>query len=1417
MAQHPADLNLLYGILALQLDFISRDQLVAALNAWVVEKSQPLGAILVSQQALAPERHTLLQALVQEHLRQHHHDPQRSLAAVNPVGSVRRDLEQLADAEVQASLSRVAVAGPTADDPGATAPHGAGRPTSAGERFRILRPHARGGLGEVFVALDEELHREVALKEILEQHADHPDSRTRFVLEAEITGGLEHPGIVPVYGLGQYADGRPYYAMRFIRGDSLQAACVRFHQADVPGRDPGERALELRLLLGRLIDVCQALQYAHDRGVLHRDLKPGNIMLGKYGETLVVDWGLAKAMGKFDEPGAAATAAEEPTLRPTSASSAGQTLCGSALGTPAYMSPEQAGGRLDLLGPASDVYSLGATLYFLLTGKAAFSKREDSQVLQHVQRGDFPRPRQVKAAVPPALEAICLKAMALAPAHRYVRPRQLADDLEHWLADEPVSAWPEPWRVKTRRWVGRHRTPVTAAAAALVVALVAATVGAVWYQHEQAQRAAEQARLDAEEKQRQAELAVRREYVNKEVGTALTAADDKLRKLRQQIDDPKGVPELLSEPDRWHDRLQAARSDWQQAQKLAAGNEGLLEARWTAELRRLQARLDWEESGYRLAEQLDRVRLRAFTKIEGKLDPRVAAREYPGVFAAAKLEVKDGEEAALAARLRASPARPALVAALDHWATVEEKAALQARVLAVARQADPDPWRDRLREGSVRNNLAQLEELAREVRVEQQSPQVLETLAMLLTEKGGQGAPVLRKAVRHHLRDFWLYFALGYLATDPVEEAGWFQAALAVRPSSGPAHNNLGFALHGRKDLAGAIHHYHIALKLNPKFATAHNNLGIALYDSKDLAGAIHHYRIALELEPKNAKAHNNLGNALSSSKDLPGAIKHLRRAIELEPKFATAHINLGSALRASKDVAGAIKHYRIALGLDSKDALAHYNLGNALFDSQDLTRAIEHYHRALELEPKLAPAHNGLGGALYASKDLPGAIEHYHRALELDSKYVPAHVNLGIALRGSGDLAGAIEHYRIALKLEPKNTKAHNGLGNALTDSKDLAGAIRHYRIALELEPKNALAHFNLGVALSDSQDLPGAIKHYRRALELNPKFAQACYNLGNALIRDGKFSESRDVTREFLKLIPGGDPAQKLAQEQLQLCDQLLAVEARVNAYLDKGDVSKQPRELLEMIELCSTYKHYHATAADLALLLFTKQPALADDLDRGERYQAARSAALAAAGQSREPGKLSDEAQARHRAQALTWLHADLQQWRKRFAARDPKALLGLLTHLPAWQQEPAFAHVRDPRERVKLPPEVQKDWAKLWADVNQFVKDLAAATRTERFPGTLTEQNKEQGHEVKLKAGQTYLIDLESSQFDTFLRLHDSKGKLLAEHDDIVPGVNTNSRVVFTPKEDGTYRLVATAFEQRGTGSYTLTLRFFVDKK
>jgi WD40 repeat protein/tRNA A-37 threonylcarbamoyl transferase component Bud32 len=489
-----ADRNLLFGILAVQMDFVARDSLIEAMHAWSLEKSKPLGQILVEQQALSLARHDLLEQLVEEHLAAHGGDAEQSLAATDGLGAFRAELERVADHKIRATLDRVpggAAAAP--NDSEATFTYFQGSP-AAGSRFAILRPHARGGLGQISVALDAELNREVALKELRPERADDQDSRARFLLEAEITGRLEHPGVVPVYGLGRDAQGRPFYAMRFVKGDSFKEAIDRFHAAeDGDDRDPRRWNLDLRQLLNRFVAVCNVMAYAHSRGVIHRDIKPANILLGPYGETLVVDWGLAKVVGRGE---AAAPGVVEFTLQPASGSGSSETLPGTALGTPAYMSPEQAEGRLEQVGPLSDVYSLGATLYCLLTGKPPIGETEVGEALRRVRRGEFPPPRAVRPGIPPGLEAIGLKAMALEPDERYPSTRALADEIEHWLADEPVSVYREPITVRLTRWGRRHRTLATGIGVLLVTAVVGLVIATALIRGEQLRTEGERLRAE---------------------------------------------------------------------------------------------------------------------------------------------------------------------------------------------------------------------------------------------------------------------------------------------------------------------------------------------------------------------------------------------------------------------------------------------------------------------------------------------------------------------------------------------------------------------------------------------------------------------------------------------------------------------------------------------------------------------------------------------------------------------------------------------------------------------------------------------------------------------------------------------------------------------------------------------------------
>ena len=392
--------DLRLGLHAFESGAITREDLIAALGDWAGSTDRGLAEVLAGRGSVDAATIARLESRVADDL-----------------ASLRREATPTTDVAE------------TVDHVGGKA--GADVAQREGSRFRTLRPHARGGLGEVFLAFDRELNRTVALKELQARLADDPGSRARFLLEAEITGRLEHPGIVPVYSLGHHPDGRPYYAMHLIRGETLQQAIGRFHETGGATDLRDGRGVAFHRLLGSVVDACNAVAYAHSRGVLHRDLKPANIMLGPFGETLVVDWGIAKGRGDApsrDDP----APADAPAWPPADAS---MTRPGAVVGTPRYMSPEQAAGDAERVGPASDVYGLGAILYCVLVGRSPFPDGDVTTVLDRVRRGIFPAPRRLVRSVDPALETICLKAMALDPADRHDSAVALAAAIEGWLAD----------------------------------------------------------------------------------------------------------------------------------------------------------------------------------------------------------------------------------------------------------------------------------------------------------------------------------------------------------------------------------------------------------------------------------------------------------------------------------------------------------------------------------------------------------------------------------------------------------------------------------------------------------------------------------------------------------------------------------------------------------------------------------------------------------------------------------------------------------------------------------------------------------------------------------------------------------------------------------------------------------------------
>ncbi|BBO32005.1 serine/threonine-protein kinase [Lacipirellula parvula] len=473
--------DLLLCLLVKQRGWMSDQDIEGAVVEWIGKNEQPLLAVLVARGALTPQQREEAESLLAASATDTAVDPRTSRLRELPPG-VRR---LLAGPASDVALATDVGFETRAASPASRAAPGASPATlTPGERFDVLQVHAQGGLGVVFLARDHEIDRTVALKQIKSQWADDESSRARFLLEARITGRLEHPGIVPIYAVGADATGRPYYAMRLIRGESLLEVLERFHATDVGGK-LNERMPEIRKLLQRFVDVCNAVDYAHSKGVIHRDLKPSNIMVGKYGETLVVDWGLAKVIGS-DEDVALTT---RMVRQPVSEGGATSTQVGMTIGTPAYMSPEQAAGRNDELGPPTDIYSLGATLYHMLTGRLPHADDEDPGVM--IAKAEHGRVIPVLSQapwLPRPLASICMKALDTTPERRYVSARALSDDIERWLGDEPVRAHRDRLSERLYRWSRHNRTLVVSLFVGYLVATVAIIIGSVGWSYLRVQK-----------------------------------------------------------------------------------------------------------------------------------------------------------------------------------------------------------------------------------------------------------------------------------------------------------------------------------------------------------------------------------------------------------------------------------------------------------------------------------------------------------------------------------------------------------------------------------------------------------------------------------------------------------------------------------------------------------------------------------------------------------------------------------------------------------------------------------------------------------------------------------------------------------------------------------------------------------------
>jgi len=1050
--------NLLFGLLALQTGLIDQGALFAAFAAWTRDVSRSLADHLVALGKLDAPRRAAVEAIAGVHVQALGGDVEKSLAVLAVGRSTRESLARAGGPDVEATLGHVGSAhSPTydGDDPDRTGSISVGSATSDGQRFRILRPHARGGLGAVFAALDSELDREVALKQILDDRADDPTSRFRFLIEARITGGLEHPGIVPVYGLGSYGDGRPYYAMRFIRGDSLKETIDQFHTGSRSAPDSaGSRDLALRKLLRRFTDVCNAIDYAHSRGVIHRDIKPANIIVGKHGETLVVDWGLAKPMGRA-LPG---TESGERLLMPLAANGSAETLPGSTLGTPAYMSPEQAEGQLERLGPRSDVYSLGATLYCLLTGKPPF-EGEVVDVIRAVQKGDFRPPRQLDPNIDPALEAICLKTMAHKPEDRYASSRALADDLDRWMADEPVTAWREPFSRWARRWARRNRTAATAAAVALVAGVVGLSAVLAVQTRANSVLTAKNAELDKANR------------LKDEANAGLRDANERVTKANADLE---------SANEREKRRFDLA----MEAIKLFHGEVGddlVLKADQFKPLR--DKLLKGAADFYSKLESL----------LKGQTDRASRAAIGNAYFELGNLTTKIGNvPEAVAVHRKALAVRRSLAARpeADAGAKLELARSLIAIGWLLAETGDT---------GAASMSLGEAQRLAEGLSGAVGALSADEVLAKCFSAKGSllwkTGKP--GEALESHRRAL----AVCQRLADANRDHNSAQNELAK------SHHDLGALLSQVGEPARALESYERARVIWQRLVDGSphvpafgielskclTNIGWLKTQTGALGEAMQPLEQAIAIVEKLARdnpavtafkrnladVHNGIAIVSMKTAKPDLALAAYERSLSIRQKLADENPDVPDFLN---DVAA-----------------SHFNIGILHSDNSRPTEALESYRRALVLRQKLADAHPAIPlyqfrltksltnlGALLAETGKPiEALQAYRQAEKIDEKLVEANPritdfrmelaiskqNIGLVLGQSGDIAGSLESHRQAMvllsNLTEKNpsvapyrfelAKSHDSVGALLAVTGKKAEALEESQTALAIQQKLA------------------------------------------------------------------------------------------------------------------------------------------------------------------------------------------------------------------------------------------------------------------------------------------------------------------------------------------------------------------------
>lgn len=1088
------------------------------------------------------------------------------------------------------------------------APHGGSpsMPLRDPKRYDLIDNFAHGGLGNIWRARDQRIQRDVAYKELLPAALKNKNFLERFLEEAQITGQLEHPGIVPIYDLGWQDNGTPFYSMKLVRGVTYKKAIEEFHKLP---RNSSERHLAFVKRLRNFIDMCNAVAFAHDRGVVHRDLKPQNVMLGDFGETLVLDWGLAKIIGtpersqEADGDGAHEQATNEnPSLSGTASGSVlsgsvlgsssrqsitsnvrsegSQTVMGSVMGTPAYMPPEQAKGELQSIEPRSDVYSLGAILYELLTGIQPIAKGKLPEMLQRVVKGDVKPPRSIDPTIPRPLEAVCLKAMSLDRADRYAGALLLARDVERFLADEPIDVYREPWPLRLKRWVKRHRTLVTSTALTVVVLSVAC---GAWMLTERLRVARIRTRVhaaieDSRKSNEANDFAQSKLSLNEALGIvrAEPALAESEIDIRERLDQLEGlltlrererVEKVRSQAAERIREAQAARDSRQVENAAQLLTAVVTTLKGESKLQDLRKNAEQELAGVQKA-IADQNAVKAAQDQFQDFQKNVArARFFASQFTGDRVQnnSQQAQKAALNALNVYGLDRTGKT--LPHSAHLSEAQNQEIRadafeLMIVLADAEVSLAADLPAAGKKTAWETAISWLhrARSLGIE---TQVLPTLESRFFKALGRDAEadkarVAAAAIKPATALEFFLLAEGERKNSQYDAATrLYQQALAIDPQYFLAMYSLGVcnmqrvsaAKGGSNDdnntnltgfLTAAVTAFSTCIGQRPDFPWPYILRGVAYSDMGNFDDALADFDHALDTRVNAADVFDpdlyqygiflNRGAMLLLQKRFREAEDDFRQAIRLRDS-ADAHLNLAIALSKQKKNQQAVDELTSAAQLAPNRSViyklraeANKLLGgdNAAFGDYQKA-ALSDYQRAIESEPLLkatAPLHYEIGRIYHRADKWTEALAAYDRSLALDANNADAHRLRGEVLLKLNRESDAVAAFSKYLELSKPVGDVYRARGLANAKLGQYRAAINDYTRSLELEPSPHMLTRRGWGYLTMAQQL--ALQDFDEAIKLNPENGDSFNGRGYARVLLGDYAAAVNDAEQAVKLGP-------------------------------------------------------------------------------------------------------------------------------------------------------------------------------------------------------------------------------------------------------------------------------------------------------